>query len=57
MNKNTNKNSENQKIHADFSAGATTNYSGLKLIHRFFDKLELCKQLNNISIGMHHNTK
>jgi len=57
MKKNTKKNSQNQKIHADFSAGALTNFSGLKSIHRFVDKLELRKQLNNISIGMHHNIK
>jgi hypothetical protein len=55
MKKNTKKNSENQKIHADFSAGALTNFSGLKSIHKFIDKLGIHKQLDNISIDMHHN--
>ncbi len=57
MKKNTKKNSQNQKIHADFSAGALTNYSDLKSIHRFIDKLGLRKQLNDISMEMHHNIK
>jgi len=49
------KNRRNQTMKADFSAGCITNYSGLKAIHAFIEKIGMRKLLHTISIDMHHN--
>ena len=57
MMKNKKKISNSIEIKTSFNGGALTNYSGIKPIQKFMDKLGVAKSLNTLGIKLHHNAK
>jgi Transposase DDE domain group 1 len=57
MMKNKKKISNSIEIKTSFNGGALTNYSGIKPIQKFMEKLGVAKSLNTLGIKLHHNAK
>ena len=57
MQQNKKKTAKCKEIKTEFSAGALTNYSGIKPVYDFMQKLGIKNSFNSLNINMHHNTK
>ena len=57
MQQNKKKTAKYKEIKTEFSAGALTNYSGIKPVYDFMQKLGIKNSFNSLNINMHHNTK
>ena len=57
MKKNKKKRAKSIEIKSSFNGGALTNFSGIKTLYEFMEKLSLVKSLNSLGIKLHHNAQ